>query len=145
MEKKDIEEEEKQSVKSSTRKGSGYNEEVHHPYTVTGGNAHSSLDFNECDANVFRKVSNERMDHVFMFLNYILLGLLVGAFGFGIRMLEYVTGKYGWAWPSDILHRDIDFDRPISSQNYFIAYVVFIVEAFIYVVISSSLIVFVSP
>lgn len=145
MEKKDIEEVEKQSVKSSTWKGSFQNSEIDHPYAVSGGNPHESLDFNECDANVFRKIPNEKMDHVYMFINFILLGLLVGAFGFGIRMFEFITGKYGWVWPSDILHWDIDFNRPVSSQNYFIAYVVFIVEAFIYVVISASLVLFISP
>lgn len=80
-----------------------------------------------------------------MFINYIILGLLVGAFGFGIRMFEFITGKYGWAWPSDILHRDINMNIPVSSSNYFIAYVVFIVEAFIYVVISASLVLFIAP
>ena len=34
---------------------------------------------------------------------------------------------------------------PVSSSNYFIAYVVFIVEAFIYVVISASLVLFIAP
>jgi H+/Cl- antiporter ClcA len=85
------------------------------------------------------------MDHVYTFVNFIILGLLVGAFGFGIRMFEFITGKYGWVWPSDILHRDIDFGKPVSSQNYFIAYVVFIVEALIYVIISASLVIFIAP
>lgn len=60
-------------------------------------------------------------------------------------MFEFITGKYGWVWPHDILNRDISEGRPVSSENYFIAYVVFIVESFIYVVISASLVLFIAP
>jgi len=80
-----------------------------------------------------------------MFLNFVILGLLVGAFGFGIRMFELVTGTYGWVWPKDILDRDINFGRPVSSANYFIAYLVFIAESFIYITISASLVLFIAP
>lgn len=53
MEKIDTEEEEKRSVKSSTRKGSPQSSVVEHPYALRGGNKYESLDFNECDSNVF--------------------------------------------------------------------------------------------
>jgi hypothetical protein len=34
-----------------------------------------------------------------MFINYVILGLATGAIGFGVKMLYFITSKYGWQWP----------------------------------------------
>lgn len=36
------------------------------------------------DANAFKVVGNEKSDHFWMFVNIVIAGLIVGAFGIGI-------------------------------------------------------------
>ncbi len=98
MEKQKFDDEEQKSVKNSKAGKSQRNnsDELQHPYTLGYKNKYESLDIQYAQANAFKRLGNEKSDHFYMFLNFVILGLAVGAIGFGIKMFLFITSKYAW-------------------------------------------------